>query len=745
MHKIEPEYMHYFTLEFTNEAALVSIFSRVELFSPSLSEKYYQPKILNIDRETLFPTSQNKVSPGSYNNLWESFVSILNKLRRIKYRPCDFVTFYFILKKLGTFIPSATPWEEEKHARTVPDVSLFDHSRLTCAIAACLCELSDELSNNEMSELIQILRQYRKPEFEKILSSSPVANKEFFLLVRGDIAGIQKFVYSVTKPQVEPKGTAKRLRGKSFYVTLLGEVISDWIRRKFNLPITNILFCEGGRFDLLLPCSALIKEKLEEMRSNVDKWLLDEFRGELSIQIVNVPIKPADFFDFSDVYLRAEETLNKEKQHKFSKFINEENFYTPVEHFRDVCPACGISPIKGTEKICSQCEVQLKIGSNLPRSKFMVYRYTSNFEQKSRLNNKTIPFPKFGVKVLFLENEEDVKRIIRKSKEDRFFIYLLNSTDFLKSVVELREENQNVGAGFKFIANSVPFIEREGRVLDFEEIAKLSDGAKNLGILKIDIDNLGLIFGLGIEPISCSRIFTLSSFLSIFFTGWINSICSELSKKWKNEKLGDLSDESEPKTETIKNIKNVFYTIYSGGDDLLIVGPWNQIIELAQIIHKDFNEYTCNNPNITLSGGILIVKPHFPVQRFSKLVEEELRRSKYEGKNKITLWGETLDWTGGKKSFSWLISYGKRILNQVKDPVYPLPKSFLYYLLRLEKLYIKKDKENLIWIPYFIYALKRRIIDEIEDKLSFRSEIMDIRGNLKIPISYVSLRARKED
>jgi len=724
----------------SNEAALVALPSRIELFTHSSGEKYYQPKFLEIKRGTLFPTDRDKIPRDSYTKLWKNFMEILEKLRENQYESFDFITLYFILKRLSTFVPSATPWEEEEYSRTVPDVSLFDHSRLTCAIAACLFELSENaISDDEMSELIQILRKYGSPEFEKILSSSSITDKKLFLLVRGDIAGIQRFVYSITKPEVEAKGTAKRLRGRSFYISLLTEVISDWIRNQFDLPITNELFCEGGRFDLLLPYNRLNEDKVKQLKEKIDNWLFKEFYGKLSIQIAGVPVRPKDFFNFHKIYMEAEDALIKEKQHKFSEFVKKAEFYRDTQYFGDICPVCKISSVP--EGVCSQCELQSFIGSELPKCKFLINRYGA---AQSSSEKKSVTFPEFGLEVLFLKDEKEVLQILGKNTQDKLFIYSLNSTEFLKpEFLELRQKGVNISMGFKFIANSVPFQEHEEKILDFENIAALSEGAKNLGVLKMDIDNLGLTFGLGIKPISASRIFTLSNLISIFFKGWINQICQDITLKWKEEKLkvSSLPDEEKSKAERLENI---FYTIYSGGDDLLILGPWDQVIELAQVIYSDFREYTCNNPNITLSGGISIVKPHFPIQRFSQVVGEELEKSKHSGKDKVTIWGKPLAWVEGDKSFYNLINYAKKLEKQVKDPDNPLPKGFLYYLLRLEKLYIDTDKENIMWVPYFIYAHARRIKEEVEKELSFKSEVMKIRGNLKIPISYVSLKTRKE-
>jgi CRISPR/Cas system-associated protein Cas10 (large subunit of type III CRISPR-Cas system) len=74
-----------------------------------------------------------------YKRLWDEFPERVAGVHS-KTAPtpkADFRTILALLEKYTSFIPSATPWEKEDE-RTVPDVSLYDHLRVTAAIAACL-------------------------------------------------------------------------------------------------------------------------------------------------------------------------------------------------------------------------------------------------------------------------------------------------------------------------------------------------------------------------------------------------------------------------------------------------------------------------------------------------------------------------------------------------------------------------------------------------------------------------------
>ena len=55
------------------------------------------------------------------------------------------------------------------------------------------------------------------------------------------------------------------------------------------------------------------------------------------------------------------------------------------------------------------------------------------------------------------------------------------------------------------------------------------------------------------------------------------------------------------------------YLIYSGGDDLVAVGPWNEMFDLALRIRNEFGRFTAGNAAFTLSAGIAVTHYHLPV------------------------------------------------------------------------------------------------------------------------------------
>jgi CRISPR-associated protein Csm1 len=176
------------------------------------------------------------------------------------------------------------------------------------------------------------------------------------------------------------------------------------------------------------------------------------------------------------------------------------------------------------------------------------------------------------------------------------------------------------------MANHLPTVQQDGnpRLMTFEEIAQRSTGRPMLGFLKMDVDNLGELFVFGLKRSdgsgdrdTISRVTTLSRMLDTFFTGRIQHL---LQEKFNN-----------------------CYTVFSGGDDLLVLGPWNEVLDLAVQVNEDFHQWT-GRPDITISGGVLLTHPRYPMYRAAQQVDAQLARSKEAGRNRFTAFGETRRW-----------------------------------------------------------------------------------------------------
>ncbi|MFQ6087615.1 MAG: type III-A CRISPR-associated protein Cas10/Csm1 [Candidatus Methanofastidiosia archaeon] len=709
---------------------------------------YYQPETLTMKLEPRILDGDWKKEElyKNYEKLWESFYEEMKSL------PLDSLYSYFntllnLLKKYTQLIPSAG-------FKTKPNISLFDHLKTTCAIATCL---------------YKYWKEYR--------TSVQSSKTEYFLIISGDISGIQKFIYSVASPQEAQPGMAKRLRGRSFYLNILNESLAMLILRELKLPETNLLWCTGGHFLIIAPNTEKVEKKLKKIKERINMELLRKFRGNIYLTLGFGKFNPEELNKFNKVTEELNLKLTNEKKQKYSgelqKLFQEERDL-PVE----ICIVCGTPFWKDKkERICKECENHEKIGKDIANAAWII---KSELNGKSRKSENDFDLIEFEIGYKFLREEgkllDSIGEIFEFSKTIK--ISKLNDTNFYPISKEtLSKLGIPVVYGFSFIGNTVPFHRNQREVLNFDHLAQLSNGGNKIGILKMDVDNLGMVFSKGLKNPSISRISTLSSFLELFFSGRINLlwkemrvdekreedyVCEECEKEKGEEIELKLEDEKKltvyiPKDDVCEScLDNVkipkTYITYSGGDDLLIVGSWDTTIKLAKKIREEFKEFVCHNPDINISAGIFLSNSKFPIGRSSLRANDLLEKSKTGKKDKISVFGETVKWNtiDSEKGFNELFKFAielERLVN--KDNI---SKSFVYSLLwmwmntfgNIKDLNLKVRQEKKKYVPYFKYKLARTVDRKKKRKIF---DYLDEKGIkympwIKIPVSWVSLRGR---
>ena len=175
-------------------------------------------------------------------------------------------------------------------------------------------------------------------------------------------------------------------------------------------------------------------------------------------------------------------------------------------------------------------------------------------------------------------------------------------------------------------------LEPPNTTASFSQLAESSRGANRIGVLRMDVDNLGRIFTQGFkkETRSLSRLASLSRQLNLFFKYYINSICK--GELGANLKCLDLSEKS-----TQRNMGRNISIVYSGGDDLFLVGAWDEVTEIAFDIEKSFTFYTGENPHLSISGGLIVQNANFPLYLLANLTGKAEKLAKQNGRNRITL------------------------------------------------------------------------------------------------------------
>ena len=718
----------------------------------SLESYLYRYPLKELSPSNIFPVDredhrllESSQASQEYKDLFLNFMNDLEFLEHKKYVPLWFEHFDNLFMIYASHIPAATV------GRVVPDVSLYDHSKATAALASAIYLY--HLHNDSMD--VDSIKDY---------------NENKFLIVNGDFYGIQNFIF--TEGGSTNKAAAKLLRGRSFAVSLISELAADMLCREMGLTMCSVLTNVAGKFTIIAPNTEKIKEAIRSVEEKINNWMINNFFGETSFGISFIEASSDDFV--SNKFDSLWDRLNKDSEEiKYNK-VNLDRYGGVIEGYLDqfnndlnkpLCPYCGKRPsspdvendklFKG-ESGCIICRDHIYLGTNLVKA--------------DKIAITTLDAEIYGNKLCEpIFNQYQVSLDV-----DGKLIQLADKGQLLKywdiSVSKDGKGSKNITA--KFINGYVPKYSKEDSGEDnlnrllfgeksdkkkeelfdmikddlpktFHHIAKYAinptgqsgkfTGVEAIGVLKADIDNLGMIFACGIkkERNSLSRLSTMSRQVNHFFSIYLPYVLS-----------------------TKEEFRNI-YTVFAGGDDLFLIGPWNRIVEFTVFLKDRFNEYVCGNSQITLSAGISVNKPGEPVKHISERAENALSKAKENmvnsfDRNSITMFDESVKW----KLFDEL-SRIREIIETWVNKEY-ISKTFLYRLnyfsslseqekkiLEIEDSVDMEEYECLKWGAMFKYALirnigrnlkgdeKRKALSEVEQA----AEWIDRYGNkMKIPL-----------
>lgn len=703
----------------TRTEVLQSIFSSVKLEKSFSQLSYYSLYPLTTKdhaRDMLFPKKSREEAYGVYANdtqplykqLYTQFVNELNNIVE-NIGHITFTTLYNLIFKYTINIPSATYVD-------ISDISLFDQLKTTVVIAACL--FLDVL--NESDGVI-----------EKISNTTITDHKKKrYLMVQGNISGIQDFIYSIAS-----KGAAKGLKGRSFFVQYLGELISKYILEDLKLPVCCEIYCDGGNFYLIVP--SCYEERLRNIKYQIRNNLLEIFNGALFIDLqwisfnrYNLSIDPEGEAPFSSLWANINSLTRKEKFQRYNDILSQskgfEKIFAPQGSGGSENRICSICKQEKQffeeENKCYLCKSFEGLTRKLIKTHFILLKVLNSTNSKIDSEIKNInDFSKFfNSEIVLLENEEELEKEVKEingnpQKYKKVDLILINDTKLgnISQSIKLSDSNKmfEFNLGFDFYSSVIPL--EEGMVKDFDKIANDNRtlGDNKIGLVRMDLDNLGQIFSNGIKSSSLSRLSTLSLRLKLFFKFWINEICKgnikiiDFSNSEFINNLSEINPENENFLEVFANrIKNNIYLVYASGDDLFIIGHWNDIILLSCIIKEIFTTYVGGNPNLTISSGITITHSKFPLYKGAEKagIAEEKAKLNY-GKDSISVLDKVYHW----EKFSEL--------NLLKEKLYyynqilGLKKSFFHRLLQFY------DNYNIVY-KNALEALKTKDFALVQNK-----------------------------
>lgn len=520
-----------------------------------------------------------------------------------------------IIEEGFSYVPSSTNRAE------VCDISLYVHSKITSAVASCMKLYFDE----------QQIQDYKKYCFNS--GSKIFRNEKIYLLVSGDISGIQDFIYTIPS-----KGALKTLRGRSLYIDLLLEEFIDEYLEQIGLSRANVLYSSGGHFYILAPNIEDTKKSIDKLQAKMNRWLMENIGINLYLAIGTAECSANNLMKSEaqgNLFAIVNKKLKDDKTIRYSKDEDFLEYIFNVEKEEDTA-----------KKECNICH-------NLVDK---LWKYNSDEEIACEF---CLNLYKLGQDILtqdlvFVISEEKIDGGIKIFGKDKdLYMYAVNIEDidmFKGKILRIYSKNnllENDLAIRLYLADYSAKNEND-EVMTFDDLAKSSckidKGIKRLGVLRLDVDDLGIAFSSGfvsdknkiednLRYATLSRYADLSKDISMFFKVAINKICA-------GDLIGcvDFEESAFNIFGIAKAKKRKVNIIYSGGDDLFLVGAWDEVLEVAIDINRAFKQFT--NGKLTLSAGMAMFSPTYPISKMAEIAGLLVQMSKNrKDKNSIALFG----------------------------------------------------------------------------------------------------------
>lgn len=457
---------------------------------------------------------------------------------------------------------------------------------------------------------------------------------------------------------------------------------------------------------MLLPDTDDVKRKIEDFNSRVNEWFLNNYKVALYIssgysECSSNSLKNYPEGSYSDIFKNISRMISHKKASRYTAGqLIKLNRAEEKDYSRE-CRICKNVSIVDEDGLCPTCAALKILSAKILDERYAFFTVVSEYEEGAL----KLPLDYY----LIAENENNLTE--RLSGNNNTFV---------------RTYGKNKMYTGKRVANKLWVGNYHSECNTFEEMAERSEGIKRIGVLRADVDNLGRAFVSGFRNeknndryVTLSRTATLSRQLSLFFKLYINDIL----------KNGEYVIENNGEKSTIRNA----VICYSGGDDLFIVGAWNEVIELAVDIRNKFALYTENT--LTLSAGIGIYRHDYPISVIAGEVAdmEDMSKSK-AGKDSVTLLSdgvkhaekgqEGFDLEINDGTFTWdefikeVVGEKYKSIQEFFDDAGERGMNFLYNLLELIRN--QDEKINFARVVYILSRLEPDKKDQALEKEKYQ-------------------------
>ncbi len=511
------------------------------------------------------PREGLRLEPQEYEQILQG---LQEGLKELTLEPARLNSLLALLERWTSAVPSSTAVGERA------DISLYDHGKVTAAAAACISEYLEEGGRLDWrAELLDHRRDF--------------CQEEAFLLFSADLSGIQSFLYTVTVQYA-----LRSLRSRSFYLELLMEHVVDLLLEDCGLCRVNLLYSGGGHCYLLLPNTAFVRQRLEVRMGQIRDYLRTQFGLQLYLAAAWVPCsadtlinRPAQAAPYQALYRRLSHLLSQQKLHRYTaselRAMNQPE-QAPAQR---ECKVCGCSDQVDPEGRCTWCARFVSMSYAIQeKDVYLVHR---------QAKEDSLPLP--GSLFLSFADAQQAREALR-TNPDILRVYTKNRLYAGLSCAT------RLHVGDYHASNLI------------EELARQAQGIQRVAVCRADVDNLGAAFLSGFEQsgpernryVTLSRTSALSRALSVFFRSYINHILE--------------GDRREARALPVS-------IVYSGGDDIFLVGAWDGVLDAGLRIRQAFSRFT--GGALTISAGLTLHPATYPI-RHAALEAEELEQEAKE-------------------------------------------------------------------------------------------------------------------
>lgn len=610
---------------------------------PKNHHYFYKPQPLSIG--AMMPTQEKLDMPQALRETWQAFERALEQIPTAHKDDVSLWLDHFdsCLQVHTQFIPSGVQAE----------VSFYDHVRTVVAMVTALYLYHQAQDSDDKAPL---------------------------MLIQGDFFGIQSFIFA--NGGETRKKAAKILRARSFYVSLLMECGALKLSEALGLPSTSQLINAAGKFLIVAPNLPSTHQAINTVQAEFDQWFLERTYGQSGIGMASITAKLEDFSHkhYSGLMKQMFDAMDKAKFQRLNLTAADapcvfENYLDQFNNEMGVCAIDGFSPAKVSE---DGIDISL-----MAKDYIALGRYLTEFKRliisRDYLKHQTLSTAIFGYYINFTHEQEITGKfgpLAREGKLARLYDFELPSaveSEVLWHGYARRAINAWVPR-FDASQDTTERYNAEDRSIKNDEIKTfnhlacedkriLSDntleGIAAISTVKGDVDNLGMIFQTGMKTQNFASYAALSRQMNNYFSLYLPYLCRT---QFRN-----------------------MYTVFAGGDDFFLIGPWHTGIRFAHAMQKTFKQFVAENPAIHFSTGISTTKPGLPIPTIAEMAEACLDNAKGHNpenksmapKNAVSVFGYCVNW----KDFDALYQLsGSLTCNREK---YQLSTGYIYGLLHL--------------------------------------------------------------